>query len=104
MVHNEHIYNKSIHIHIVIFSNIPLSGLLSLDLSTNALSITIQIRGKNYFSVTPDIVIISLNDFAHVTTAELPCHVKNIAAIGIQDFGWEQNEISITFQLWWKNS
>ena len=33
----------------------------------------------------------------------LSCHVQNLEAIGSSYFGWEQNEISISFELWRKS-
>ena len=47
-------------------------------------------------------MIISQQHLAHATTAQLSCHVPNIVAITLLVFGWEQNEISITFEMWWK--
>ena len=66
-------------------------------------SITIQIRWKFHLALIQLLVIISRQNLAHATTAQLSCHVPNIVAITILLFGWEQNEISITFELWWKN-
>ena len=70
---------------------------------TNDFSITIQIRWKFHLALIQLLVIISRQNLAHATTAQLSCHVPNIVAITISLFGWEQNEISITFELWWKN-
>ena len=70
---------------------------------TNDFSITIQIRWKFHLALIQLLVIISRQNLAHATTAQLSCHVPNIVAITILLFGWEQNEISITFELWWKN-
>ena len=70
---------------------------------TNDFSITIQIRWKFHLAVIQLLVIISRQNLAHATTAQLSCHVPNIVAITILLFGWEQIEISITFELWWKN-
>ena len=36
-------------------------------------------------------------------TAQLSCHVQNFIVISSYQRGWEQNEISIEFILWWKN-
>ena len=70
---------------------------------TNDFSITIQIRWKFHLALIQLLVIISRQNLAHDTTAQLSYHVPNIVAITILLFGWEQNEISITFELWWKN-
>ena len=70
---------------------------------TNDFSITIQIRWKFHLALIQVLVIISQQNLAHATTAQLSCHVPNIVAITLLVFGWEQNEISITFELWWKN-
>ena len=70
---------------------------------TNNFSITIQIRWKFHLALITLLVIISQRNLAHATTAQLSCHVPNIVAITVLVFGWEQNEISITFELWWKN-
>ena len=70
---------------------------------TNDFSITIQIRRKFHLALIQLLMIISRQNLAHATTAQLSCHVPNIVAITFLVFGWEQNEISITFELWWKN-
>ena len=70
---------------------------------TNDFSITIQIRWKFHLALIQLLVIISRQNLAHATTAQLSCHVPNIVAITILLFGWEKNEISISFELWWKN-
>ena len=70
---------------------------------TNDFSITIQIRWKFHLALIQLLMIISRQNLAHATTAQLLCHVPNIVAITFLVFGWEQNEISITFELWWKN-
>ena len=70
---------------------------------TNDFSITIQIRWKFNLALIQLLMIISRQNLAHATTAQLSCHVPNIVAITFLVFGWEQNEISITFELWWKN-
>ena len=70
---------------------------------TNDFSITIQIRWKFHLALIQLLMIISRQNLAHATTAQLSCHVPNIVAITFLVFGWEQNEISITFELWWKN-
>ena len=70
---------------------------------TNNFSITSQIRWKIYSALIQLLVIISQQNLAHATTAQLSCHVPNFVAITLLVLGWEQNEISITFELWWKN-
>ena len=70
---------------------------------TNDFSITIQIWWKFHLALIQLLVIISQQNLAHATTAQLSCHVPNIVAITLLVLGWEQNEISITFELWWKN-
>ena len=70
---------------------------------TNDFSITIQMWWKFHFALIQILIHGSLQNLAHGTTAGLSCHVPNIVAITILLFGWEQNEISITFELWWKN-
>ena len=70
---------------------------------TNDFSITIQIRSKIHLALIQLQLIISQQNLAHATTAQLSCHVPNFVAITLLVLGWEQNEISITFELWWKN-
>ena len=70
---------------------------------TNDFSITIQIRWKFHLALIQLLMTISQQNLAHAMTAQLSCHVPNIVAITILLFGWEQIEISITFELWWKN-
>ena len=71
---------------------------------TDDFSITIQIRWKFQLAVIQLLVIISQQkqNFAHATTGQLSGHVQNFLAITSFEFGWEQNEISLTFELWWK--
>ena len=64
---------------------------------------TFHIWWKFPFAVIQLLVIISQQNFTHATTAQLPCHVWNFVAITSFKFGWEQNVISITFELWWKD-
>ena len=70
---------------------------------TNDFSITIQMWWKFHLALIQLLMITSQQNLAHATTAQLSCHVPNIVAITLLVFGWEQNEISITFELWWKN-
>ena len=51
---------------------------------TNNFSITIQIRWKNYSALIQLLVIISQQNLAHTTTAQLSCHVPNFVAITYQ--------------------
>ena len=67
---------------------------------TNTFSITIQISWKFVCTVIQLLVRISLQIFAHDTTAQLSCHVQNFVVIILLEFGWEQNEISREFELW----
>ena len=55
------------------------------------------------FSVTQLQGMISLQKFAQDTTEQLSCHMQNFIAITSLQLGWEQNEISIDFKLWWQN-
>ena len=61
-----------------------------------------QIQWKFYLAVIQLLVIILQYNFAHGTTAQLSCHVQTFVVITSAEFGWEQNEFSITFELWWK--
>ena len=84
---------------------VNISTVLMLTWSTfhNDFSFVIKIRREIVFSVTPLKEIISLQNFAHAMTAQLSCHVQNFIVITWLQLGWEQNEISIGFELWWKN-
>ena len=70
---------------------------------TNDVLPAIQIRWKLRLAVIPLLVIRSQQIFAHATTAQLSCHVQNIVAITVLESRWECNEISIEFELRWKN-
>ena len=70
---------------------------------TNNFSITIQMWWKFHLTLIQLLMITSQQNLAHATTAQLSWHVPNIVAITLLVFGWEQNKISITFELWWKN-
>ena len=65
---------------------------------TNDSSITIQIRWKINLALIQLQLIISQQNLVHATTAKLSCHVPNFVAITLLVLGWEQNEISITFE------
>ena len=70
---------------------------------TNDFLPAIQIRWKLRLAVIPLLAIRSQQTFAHATTAQLSCHVQNFVAIIILKSRWEWNEISIEFELRWKN-
>ena len=65
---------------------------------TDTFSITIHIWWESSFPMIPFLIMISLPIFAY-----LSCNVQKVVAIAAWKFGWEQNEISITSELWWKN-
>ena len=62
-----------------------------------------QIQWKLRLAVTPLLAIRSQQIFAHATTVQLSCHVQNFVAITVLELRWEWNEISIEFELRWKN-
>ena len=70
---------------------------------TNDFWPAIQIRWKLRLAVIPLLAIRSQQIFAHATTAQLSCHVQNFVAIIVLESRWQWNEISIEFELWWKN-
>ena len=70
---------------------------------TNDFLPAIQIRWKLCLAVIPFVAIRSQQIFAHATTAQLSCHVQNFAAITVLESRWERIEISIEFELRWKN-
>ena len=53
--------------------------------------------------IIPSPVIWSLQNYAHVTTAQLPCHVHNFVATAWIEFVWEQTEFSNKYYWWKKN-
>ena len=63
----------------------------------------IQIQWKLRLAIIPLLAIRSRQIFAHATTAQLLCHVQNFVAITLLDSRWEWNEISIEFEMQWKN-
>ena len=63
----------------------------------------IQIRWKPHLAAIPLLAIRSRQFFAHATTAQLSCHVQNFITITVLESRWEWNEISIEFELRWKN-
>ena len=63
----------------------------------------IQIRWKLHLAVIPLLAIRLQQIFAHATTAQLSCHVQNFVAITVLESRWEWNDISIKFELRWKN-
>ena len=70
---------------------------------TNEFLPEIQIRWKIHLAVILLLAIRSQQIFAHATTAQLSCHVQNFVAITVLEFRWQLNEISIEFELRWKN-
>ena len=70
---------------------------------TNNFSITIQMWWKFHFALIQILMKWSLQNLAHGTTAELSWHVPNFVAIWSPVIELELNEISIEFELWWKN-
>ena len=64
---------------------------------------TFQIWWKLCLAVIPLLANRPQQIFAHVTTAQLSCHVQNFAAVTVLESRWEWNEISIEFELRWKN-
>ena len=62
-----------------------------------------QIRWKISLAIIPLLAIRSQQISAHATTAQLSCHVQNFVAITVSEPRWEWNEISIEFELRWKN-
>ena len=77
----------------------PLPG----DHFTNNFSITIQMWWKFHFAIIQILIKWSLQSLAHGTTAGLSWHVPNVVAIWSPVIELELNEISIKFELWWKN-
>ena len=70
---------------------------------TNNFSITIQMWWKFHFALIQVLIQWSLQNLAHGTTAGLSWHVPNFVAMWSSVIELELNEISITFELWWKN-
>ena len=70
---------------------------------TNNFSITFQMWWKFHFALIKILIKWSLQYLAHGTTAGLSWHVPNVVAIWSSVVELELNEISITFELWWKN-
>ena len=70
---------------------------------TNDFLPAIQIRRKLRLAVILLLAIRSQQNFAHATTAQLSCHVHNFVAIIVLESRWEWNEISIEFELRWRN-
>ena len=58
---------------------------------TNDFSIVIKIRWKIVYIAIYFLAITSLQSFAHATTAQLLCHLKDIVTITLLEFRWEQN-------------
>ena len=55
------------------------------------------------FIVTPAQGFMSLPNFLHATPTQLLHHVQNSIAITLLQHEWQQNGISIEFELGWKN-
>ena len=70
---------------------------------TNNFSITIQMWWKFYFALIQILIKWSLQYLAHGTTAGLSWHVPNFVAIWSPVIELKLIEISIEFELWWKN-
>ena len=67
-------------------------------------SIAIEIRRTICLSLKPLLDIISLQHFAHTTTTQCAVvSLQNFTVIDISQLGWEQNEISIEFELRWRD-
>ena len=64
---------------------------------------SIQILGKIRFSMTPLWDKKSLRNFAHITTAQISYHVQSFIVITSLHLVWQQNDISIEYELRWKN-
>ena len=79
------------------------SMMLSMAHFTNNFSITIQMWWKFLCALIPILIQWSLQYLAHGTTAGLSWHVPNFVAIWSPVVELELNEISIEFELWWKN-
>ena len=65
--------------------------------------ILIHIQWNNHIGVIILLAVRSLQIFAHARTALLLWHVQSFAVIYSLEFRWEQNEISMDFELWWEN-
>ena len=61
---------------------------------TNVFLPAIQIRWKLRLVITP---------LPAIRSQQLSCHVQNFVAIIVLELRWEWNEISIKFELRWKN-
>ena len=70
---------------------------------TNNFSITIQLWWKFHFALIQKLIKWSLQYLAHGTTAGLSWRVPNFVAIWSPVLELELDEISIEFELWWKN-
>ena len=61
-----------------------------------------QIWWKVCFTVICILEVRWLQNFAHAMTAQLSWHVQNLVAATWSNIDWEQNDISIKFELQWK--
>ena len=69
---------------------------------TDDFCIEIRIRWEIRFIVIPFLFIISLQNFAHATSAVLFSYVQNCVDVRSLTVGWERNELSGKFKLLWK--
>ena len=63
-----------------------------VEVFTYDFSIVIKILWKIDYVAIYFLAITSLQRFAHATTAQLLCHVKNIVTTTLLEFRWEQNK------------
>ena len=69
----------------------------------NIFFVIIEIKLKSHFHVYPLLPMISLHILAHASKTHVSCDAHNLYWLLLSEFGWEQNEISLTFELWQKN-
>ena len=90
------------HYEVIIMVTLPTPLALGSRFTNDFLP-AIQIRWKFRPAIILLLAIRSQQIVAHATTAQLSCHVQNFVAITILELRWERNEISIEFELRWKN-
>ena len=98
--HGCHISIYKNALHIIFCKTMPIwfNVFLSVSMTWSWTNFPSQFRlEKITFSVTPLLGIISLQDFTHVMTAQLGCHVQNLIAITSLQLGWDQNVFFIQF-------
>ena len=66
------------------------------------ISLQNQIWWECHKTVIQFLIIRLQQDFAHVMTAMLSCHVQNFVAKSSIELGWEQIKNDIKLELWWK--